>query len=50
MDEKTLCEMKLELIVFVAQCDDENVICKLKILLDELVKKELSDSKNHNPD
>ena len=50
MTEKSLCEMKLDLIVLVAQSDDEVVLHQLKILLDEITKKNSSDLENPGPD
>ena len=50
MSEKTLCERKLDLIVFVAECEDIDVLLKLKDLLDEIEGRESSELGDTNPD
>ncbi len=44
MKEKSLCEINLELIAFVAQLEDEKIIRQLQTFINELVERNLSDS------
>ncbi len=46
MSRKTLCESKLDLIAFVAECEDMDVLLRIKEVLDEIEQRDSSNSED----